>query len=348
MNKEYKRYIIITFAIIIVLLLAISSVIYYADPFHHYHAALKGQKLYDSYSAYYQNVGLAKYVDYDSVITGSSMTQNFETNQFAALFGGKIIKLTFSGGCVDNYMVLFSQVFTKNRNIKNIFYGLDMPMYINDINENSDAIPKYLVDDNIFTDINYLFNKEVLYEHVPYVLKNERPIDWNKIYLWYPGFEFSEEIARKNYTRPDIQHLSSTEVKKLTTNVQQNLERLEQVISSNPNTEFYVFLPPYSILYYDFANRLGKLSAVLDGYELVLNSLVQYDNVRLSAFYYDKDIILNLDNYKDYSHYSEKINAFIADKMADGTYEINKDNVDDYLRNSRKFFEEYNYDALFK
>lgn len=61
----------------------------------------------------------------------------------------------------------------------------------------------------------------------------------------------------------------------------------------------------------------------------------------------EKDIICNLDNYKDYSHYSEKINEYIAEKMKRESKLLNKDNYKEYFSNAREFFMNYNYDEIF-
>ena len=44
-----------------------------------------------------QNPGMAKHMDYDSVILGSSMTVNFNTGWFEELLGLKTLKLSYSG-----------------------------------------------------------------------------------------------------------------------------------------------------------------------------------------------------------------------------------------------------------
>ena len=74
---------------------------------------------------------------------------------------------------------------------------------------------------------------------------------------------------------------------------------------------------------------------------------------------------IKLDNYKDYSHYLEKINEYIAEKEAyrDTVMSIlfdyiaekmkreskllNKDNYKEYFSNAREFFMNYNYDEIF-
>ena len=55
---------------------------------------------------------------------------------------------------------------------------------------------------------------------------------------------------------------------------------------------------------------------------------------------------IKLDNYKDYSHYLEKINEYIAEKMKRESKLLNKDNYKEYFSNAREFFMNYNYDEI--
>ena len=59
------------------------------------------------------------------------------------------------------------------------------------------------------------------------------------------------------------------------------------------------------------------------------------------------DVGIKLDNYKDYSHYLEKINEYIAEKMKRESKLLNKDNYKEYFSNAREFFMNYNYDEIF-
>ena len=86
-----------TSAVTVILLLAgIMGVVLYVDPFFQYHAPLENfPYLVDNQLS--QNPGMAKHMKYDSVILGSSMTVNFNTNWFQDLLGLNTIKLNYSG-----------------------------------------------------------------------------------------------------------------------------------------------------------------------------------------------------------------------------------------------------------
>ena len=45
-----------------------------------------------------QNNGISKHFNYDALITGTSMTENFKCSEMDSIFGTNSIKVPFSGG----------------------------------------------------------------------------------------------------------------------------------------------------------------------------------------------------------------------------------------------------------
>ena len=61
--------------------MAIAGLVAFVDPFYHYHDATKGFEA-NMDNAIYQTPGAADHFTYDSVIVGSSMTENFHESWF--------------------------------------------------------------------------------------------------------------------------------------------------------------------------------------------------------------------------------------------------------------------------
>lgn len=347
---NYRKFIIIYFFISIILLAICAGFIIYIDPFYHYHAPLGKMQLIQEKEAY-QNVGIARNCKYDAILTGSSMTENFKISQLNELFDCDTVKLSFSGGRIPNYITLFDQALkNKNIKIKKIFYGCDLPAYIDDPTaEIPNKIPEYLYDDNMLTDVKYIFNKTALFEYAysffKYDIKNIEVQNPDEVYSWYNLCDFSKAGALSQYERPKNEEKKDSNL--YAENVKQNCEKIGKYIKENQEIEFNIFFPPYSILFYDMHNREGDLEAIINGQEMLAEYLIQFPNVKLSAFSTEKDIICNLDNYKDYSHYLEKINEYIAEKMKRESKLLNKDNYKEYFSNAREFFMNYNYDEIF-
>ena len=91
----------------------------------------------------------------------------------------------------------------------------------------------------------------------------------------------------------------------------------------------------------------GRLEAEICLLERVYSKLLEYDNVELYYFQDDKDIITNLDNYRDYSHYKQAINYYMYSKMKKGEKRLTKDNYYDTLLNMFGYAMNYDYNSIF-
>lgn len=187
----YKRFCIQVFSLIILLLIIIGTINVIVDPFFQYHKPFMNIEIKDEL---YQNPGILKNFDYDAVITGSSMTENFKVSWFEnEIPSEKVVKVPYSGAYSKECEIVFDLAF-HNQDIKTIYYGIDI-FYI--FKEDSEKVryplPKYLYDNNPFNDVNYLFNKDVFNKYTLYNIKNnllnekkdnDLAYNWNrKIYI---------------------------------------------------------------------------------------------------------------------------------------------------------------------
>ena len=73
---------LLTFSVVVlVCVVAISSVTIYVDPYMHYHKPLTNKYFYVLDNQRSQNNGIIKHFEYDAVITGTSMTETFKTSE---------------------------------------------------------------------------------------------------------------------------------------------------------------------------------------------------------------------------------------------------------------------------
>lgn len=94
---KYTRWSVFTLLLTIAVLAIFASFTIYIDPLFHYHGPL-GQFEYPLNDERYQNDGITRNFEYNGIITGTSMAQNFKTSEAEALFGVPFIKVTFAGG----------------------------------------------------------------------------------------------------------------------------------------------------------------------------------------------------------------------------------------------------------
>lgn len=342
----YKRYLSGFLAIFFLSLIACSALVYYVDPSFHYHA-LPRKNIRPVYlNERYQNAGLAKQLDYDTVIVGSSVTANFRVSQFDALFDAKTLKLTFPGGCFADFETALDLAFSTH-DVKRVFWSLDPKILMAAYDDAPTPLPAYLYNNNPFDDGKYLLNKDVLLEQTSKSILSTiqgKSQSLDEAFTWDHKYEFSAGQALWGYVRPDWVE-TPADPSAYDDIIDENLNSVLSFVQAHPDTEFYLFTPPYSVLYWDRVLRDGSYTAVLSLLDRLLRELPQYENVHYYCFSTDL-CTLYLDNYIDEVHYSPEINRYMAETMATTPdwSEKNRPVMEYFLR---QLVEKYNYDSQF-
>ena len=339
-HKFLKKFFITTIS----LLLIIASFVYIVDPFFHYHNLYFGMEPVIS-DELTQNPGIAEHFDYDSMIIGSSMTQNFTASKFEQVFpeGGKTVKLTYSAIRTGNMNWMLKKAFD-TRKVKNVYLGLDLDPFIDNFGSYYFEIPEYLYDKNPLNDVKYLFNKEVVIKACNLILLNKegQVPDIDDSYKW--NSEFSQDLALQSVDWDLLEWKEPHFEKEYVENAKENFTvNVEPYIAEHPETTFYIFFPPYSILWWNMKASEGTLDTFLATEEYLLSELVSYDNVKLFGFQSMEEIVTNLNYYKDYNHYSPEINDKIMNLMSEEDYLLTKDNYKEYLDGLRNLILHYDY-----
>lgn len=119
-------------------------------------------------------------------------------------------------------------------------------------------------------------------------------------------------------------------------------------IEENPDTVFYIFFPPYSILYWNDVLCENHLEATMAEYQYIADRLLSYENVRVFFFPNQEWIVTDLNNYADYSHYHSDINYYMTQCFADGTCEISSgQEMKQALREMRLIIDRFDFEDLF-
>ena len=136
------------------------------DPYFHFHKPFSfvSYRLYDER---YINDGISRHFDYDTIITGTSMAQNFKTSEADVLFGVKSVKETFSGAGYRELSENLDRALRRNKDLKTVIWTMDANSILRDKDYTEyDGYPTYLYDDNPWNDVSYVFNKNVWYHGV--------------------------------------------------------------------------------------------------------------------------------------------------------------------------------------
>lgn len=328
-QKFIKSFFIRSAGLLILLILAV--VIF--DPFYQYHKPLPGLKsvLTDKE---YQCVGTLRNFDYDSLIVGSSVCENYNNHWFDEGFGCRTIKAIRSYGATADLCYLLDIAY-QNRDLKYVFYNID-PSSLSASTETtyeSTGCPMYLYDTNYLNDVSYVLNKGVILEKIPYMLAFSMKSDYDEgnSYNWAQWKYFGADMATGMYSRlSSIKPMAEPFYGK---ELAGNIVLLEELVKTHPETTFKFFFSPYSMLWWDNVYRSGERDTYLYYEEMAIATLLEYNNVEIYYYQDNEEIITNLDNYMDMIHFSKEINQVICNKMIAGEDRLTKENYKARLQN---------------
>jgi hypothetical protein len=343
-NKAYQRWTLGLLAGVLALLLACAAVVWAVDPCFYYHSPVGRQGVF--FNQRYQDAGLAKNTDADTVLLGTSMVANYRVSQVEKTFGGTAVKLTVPDGYLSEFDAVMGVVW-RYHDPKRVIFGLDTNILMRDESGKTDAMPKYLYDANPVNDVKYFLNKDTLYYSV-YQLMSDRWGETEGIdgaFTWDNQVYWSKETALAGYRRPLIADAVQPENAFLA-NTEGNLKVVERWITAHPDTEFDIFFPPYSILYWDKEQRLGETDAVFAALSDAFGILLRYDNVKLYYFPADRELVTDLDNYGDYIHHSGKVCEEVLSMLAADKYRVTPENGEKILADWHDYVVHYDYESI--
>lgn len=347
-----KKWTIITLSIIFLFLLLVSLTVVIIDPFFYFHKPIMG-KGYVIDEEVYQNPGIIKNFDYDTIITGSSMTQNTKASDVDYWFDANSVKTTFSAAHGYDYNMFF-KIALKSEDLKLVVWGLDPYSFIQEIDTNRYTLPVYFYDENPFNDISYILNKGSFMRSLGVIkraLKGEENVSRDRAYNWLEKFDdnFDEQKVLKKHLRLRTDVIGEPRSKDyFLKNAKANMEvNILPIIKDNPEIDFEIFFPPYSILYWDTMIVDGTLEAMIELEKYIIEIFLKYDNVKIHYMQSNDEIITNIKNYMDYAHYLPEINTLIIESMGKEEYLLTRDNYEAYLNDMYELASNYDYDVLF-
>lgn len=346
-----KKWSICLLSLWLVLLICAASVTGAIDPFFHYHAPLENLA-YPIHNQRYQNDGIVKNFSYDGLITGTSLSENFKTSEFDALFGTNSVKVCYSGGTYEEITSNLQAALKANPGIRYVLYGLDeWNLYGGkDLILADGQYPTYLYDDNLANDVQYLLNKEILFGNTLRVLDHTRSGGQTTSFDAYSSWEMrcGKEVVLSGYNRYEKASNTTPFTEEMAHTMRENLEKnILALAKAYPDTQFLFFFPPYSILNWDAHVQEGILDMHIDAMTLASELLTSQENIRLYSFYTDHELCTNFDNYRDIVHYHSGINSLLLQRMARDEYRLTRDNYRQHWDEVRQFYSTYDYEAIF-
>ncbi len=339
-------------------LLSVAGANIIIDPIFHYHAPLKGIS-YSLNDERYQNNGIVKHFTYDAMITGTSMTENFKSSQLDALFDVNSIKTCFMGGSYKEISDNIRVALEHNPKLKLVVRATDQFDLINSPDKHPSTDPEttfeypwYIIDNNIFNDVEYVLNKALFSDTlmaVKQTLSGVPMTSFDEYMNWEKDYTFGKEAVLATYARPvekvENQPISKEDADLVKANIGQNIVDLA---NDYPDVTFVIIIPPYSVCFYDQENIGGRLIRDLDAMEIEIEMLVQIPNIKLYGFADREDIVTDLSLYKDVAHYSSAVNEEMLNCVAEEKGLLTRNNYKEYMERVREFYVNYDYDSIYK
>lgn len=340
-----KKWFFIFSTLIFFLVMATVGLTVLIDPFLHYHKPLKGLE-YPLTEPRYTNDGIARHWDYDALIIGTSMADNFSPSLMDELFHTSSIKTTYSGATYHELSENIERAIKYQPNLKLVVCSLDPNrMNLDEAEYSYDEYPWYMYDNNLFNDCAYVFNKDVWVKTIA-VLNYTRSGQKTPSFDTYESFDqyavFGKEAVLKSYTRMEIVDLwepfTQEDKAVIHNNVYNNYIRLAE---NNPDIEFCFFIPPYSVCYWDGLKRTNQTEYAISSMKCGIEDMLQVENIHIYGFDLYTEITTNLDYYMDTLHYNRSVNDLILRSIAIGKDEITVDNLDSYYERIEAFYADY-------
>ncbi len=301
--------------------------------------------------------GLIKNANYDAVIIGSSMAQNFTVKSFKEKLGYDCIKLVISAMNLDE-IAMMSNLVSSNGKAKRLFITLDTWLFFS---MDKNRFPSYLYDDNIYNDYKYLLGFDT-YRVLPYSLFtnicyklgifesvwNTKKTNPDYLGEWKDDYKIGKKITWDNYFNGNKMFSSYKDNADLYEVMVDNFKCFINELNINDSLEYTLILPPYSALLWYCYEKDGDYADLIKFKTYLVDSFSKYKNIQIVDMQNMLEII-DLKHYKDVCHYGAYIQELIVDAIASGKYDVTHKNIqakNDSLHKLKESFKKENKEIL--
>ena len=304
---------------------------YRVDPFQQYRKAERWPARFYNAWQRYENPGIAKHYDYDTIVTGSSLMECVIPEDVDRAMGGRTINLSISAQTAYDAGRLLGTALRTGKP-RRIIMNLDYNAFSGapDRSGFAEPFPGYMYDDTRLNDLPYLLGIDTTRKSLETVLG----LHWSRfnsdparMWYWMDGHQFFAAKA--------VQGLDPANLNARFRQPQRTLEGMKASFEANlvpliekyPGTRFSFVYAPYAILVWmDFEQR-GQLEITLAFREWLFERTRRYANVEIFDFHAEPSIVMDLDHFTDIYHYSPKLSRGIIQAMAEGRYKLTREMV---------------------
>ena len=277
------------------------------------------------------NPGLAKNYEYDTVITGSSMMENYSNAEAGRILEGRAIDLAIGAATSYELRHLLNTIIATGQ-AKHIVFDMNYNAFSGSPTSQvvSELLPLYLYDTNPLNDLHYLLQWQTLSKSLEIVTGSRRggfSIDADRPWYWADEYPFSKMTVLHGLDLGDINRTYRQSIRSDDGMMASFETNLLPIFRAHPEIRFSLVYPPYSALVWrDFAQR-NQLDVTLAFRRRVFEALRGLPNVALHDFQTRRDWATNLDNYKDIYHFSPMVSRDMLISVARGTDRVDENRL---------------------
>jgi hypothetical protein len=332
------------------------------DPYRIFHRPWIRDNYYLNNGMFIADSGIINTENFDSIILGTSMADNFSPAEASGIFGGKFVNLSLDGSSIAERSLVLNHALEKRR-LNVVIYSFDWGTLDIASPINTSIAPfAFLYDDSSFNDILVYANPKLLrFAFCGNILVgrpcNDTRKDIEHLTEWY-----SEPDAVKRFggLHNWLENQNNVEIKNALAGILKAIKAIDsgqvnavdwaavaretsmhqlvfkdyllKYVARYPGVEFYLFFPPYSRLNFALTKQGNPqaFETYLATLRFVVHESEKYDNVKIFGFE-TESFPDDLANYKDTIHYHQRINSEMLHWMKDGAHQLTTSNLDGYI-----------------
>ena len=318
-----KKWLLRFLSFLLAAVFAIGLIAYWTDPFYRFRYE---ERSYFNNTAKFPGPGLVKNYPYDTLILGSSMTQNFDMELFRQELGARPLHIGIGGIGLEE-LLSYIELSEQTGKCTAYYIGIDQYMLAS---PQTYKTPEYLFRDDAVSTLRYLFCYEAWFRYIPLdaalsmlrgmgvelpaKLRQTTEIDY--LGNWETDYTFGEAAVIHNYLN-NAYGVSSVETDGLYERMTASVDTLFDSLPGD-KTRYHFFFPPYSVLFWYDAQCNDYLEEYLQIKEYFcqkaqLHGICVYD-------FQSAECVYDLDNYRDMTHYRGQINDWMVQCFARGEW----------------------------
>ena len=308
-----SRYLLIMLSLTGFFLVSATLVNGLVDPYRYYHPAWF--EIGYSENQRWQNPGLAKNLDYENILIGTSHTEPVTSSQLSDALGSRSLNLSMSGSMAREQSMLLHHVLRQGK-VRRVLWEINFPSFAlgADFMLEPAAFPEFLVQPGAETPFRYLLSWDTFSESIK-ALSGARAQSLDDLHRWDLESTFGEDRVLASWD-----FLTQRWNAELRSNWQRYVipaegvtgafrTSAEPLFRSRPDVVFDLILLPSTLL--EFGNDLQMHADRLDKRLALRNEAArlasELSNVRIWDFQSVPWMMQDWQYYKDIDHFSQVI-----------------------------------------